>query len=47
MIKCIVRDIKFLLGSDTDQMEDDADVIFLWDETGHLVQHGINYSHFD
>jgi CRISPR-associated protein Cas1 len=48
MIKCIVRDIKFLLGSDTDpDGEDDADVIFLWDETGHLVQHGINYSHFD
>jgi CRISPR-associated protein Cas1 len=45
LIKHIVGDIKYLLDAGNEPEE--VDVIHLWDESGHLVRHGVNYSYFD
>jgi len=48
IIKAIVRDVKYLLDIEGDlEQENATDVIYLWDDTGQLVRHGINYSYFE
>lgn len=47
IINAIVRDIRSLLEVEEDlEQIPGAQVIHLWDESGHLVRYGVNYSYF-